>query len=151
VLRDLLSSAVATPSLTLSWSEVVPPGVTHVTGYQNSGDTVEHDVFNAAPLFLALRANSLHYLDTVVTNAVRSVCEVPESDLAAVTRLLLLRSLFYCLLLAALLEASRETFFADDVCADRRTYRLRIFFFGGVSGSFRLWPLHGHVCLFSPL
>ena len=110
VLSNSFSAALAAPSLALTWAKIVLPMMATAACNHDNGDAVFLDHLNTATISTRLRAHCIHNLDAVVADAVLHICELPESDLTAVARLLVRTGLtvVFSLMLTTLLNSCLE-------------------------------------------
>ena len=88
VFSKALTAALTAPTLTLARAEVVMPAVALRTGDNYSCDTLRRHNLHFSILLLSLSPHCINNFYAIVAKAIIRVGELPEGDLAAMTRLL---------------------------------------------------------------
>ena len=123
MLGDLVSSALAAPTLALTRAEVVDPSMTLAALDANNSLILIDNHSNLSLMLLSLALHSIDYLDTVVADAMHLVRELPEFSLTAAAcplallPMLLLLLLMLRLLLPTLLNSCSELVVVSTVIA----------------------------------
>lgn len=90
VLRLDVATALAAPALALLRAELVSPAMSAVALNDDDGRVLDSYDLDTSFLPASLATNCVHNLDAVVAEAVLTIHEIPEFDIAAMAGLLLL-------------------------------------------------------------